>query len=110
MSIRGYLVAVVLLAFLGFTTSVVSDYGYVGFFRELLASSVGIQAFTDLVIALSLVLLWMRTDAKANGLPFGPYLAVTLVIGSVGPLAYLLHRELRLTRGPEGARRANPIR
>lgn len=87
--------AFVLLSFAAFTARVVADYGYLGFFGALLGNSVGIQAFLDLTIALALVLSWMRIDARSRSLPFVPYLLVTLGLGSIGPLAYLLHRAVR---------------
>lgn len=108
MTARGFLVAVVLIAFIGFTSLIIAEHGFVGFFRELLSSSVGVQVFCDLAIALCLVLSWMRTDARTNRLPFVPYLTVTLVAGSIGPLAYLLHRELRRTRSTPNLARDQP--
>jgi hypothetical protein len=60
--------------------------------------------FLDLSLSLGLVLLWMREDASGRGLPFWPYAAVTLAVGVAGPLAYLIHRELR------GARVTDPQR
>ena len=49
----------------------------------------------DLTISLALIVLWMWSDAAERGLPFWPYAVVTLALGSLGPLAYLIHRELR---------------
>ena len=45
-----------------------------------------------MVVALSLALVWMRSDARTSGVSFAPYAIVALAIGSVGPLAYPLHR------------------
>lgn len=107
MNLRSFLLLDVLLLFLGYTIWVIATVGYAGFFREALASPVGIQLVADVVIALSLALVWMRSDAKTSGVPFAPYALVTLAIGSVGPLAYLLHREWK-SRAPRAARRAVP--
>jgi len=46
------------------------------------------------VLSLGLVLTWMALDARETGLPYLPYLAVTLLFGVAGPLAYLVHRGL----------------
>ena len=75
-------------------------HGYLGFFEALVSSTAGVLVFTDLVIALTLAMLWMWSDAQERGLPFWPYTLLTLALGSVGPLAYLIHRELR-ARAPQ---------
>lgn len=45
-----------------------------------------------LVIALVLASIWMHRDAVATGRRFWPFALVTLVLGSAGPLTYLLVR------------------
>jgi len=75
-------------------------HGYLGFFEALASTTAGIVAFTDLVIALTLAMLWMWSDARERALPLWPYLLLTLALGSVGPLSYLIHRELR-SRAPQ---------
>ena len=95
MNFRLFLLLDVLVTFLGYTLYVLATVGYVAFFQQALATPVGIQLVVDVVLALSLALIWMRGDAKTSGVPFAPYVVVTLVLGSVGPLGYLLHRELR---------------
>jgi hypothetical protein len=102
MNFRAFLLFDVLVAFLVFTLWVIASVGYVGFFQQTLSSPVGIQLFVDLVIALTFVLVWMRSDSKATGVPLAPYVVLTLVLGSVGPLSYLLHRELRSRRAEVG--------
>ncbi len=52
----------------------------------------GAQVFADLVIALSLFLVWMWRDARASGRNAWPWLIATLALGSIGPLMYLLTR------------------
>ena len=84
-----------LVLFSGLTLWGVLAHGYVGFFEVLASSVAGIVVFTDLVIALSLVLFWMRDDARERSIPFWPYALLTLALGSVGALSYLIHRELR---------------
>ena len=85
----------VLVCFTALTVWGVHVHGYVGFFEALAASPAGIVAFADLVIALSLVLFWMWDDARERALPFWPYALVTFGFGSLGPLSYLVHREVR---------------
>ncbi len=56
--------------------------------------------FTDLVILGVLACFWMAKDAPAQGLPAWPFILMTLILGSFGPLIYLVARQLRM-----GARR-----
>jgi hypothetical protein len=46
----------------------------------------------DLVIALTLVMVWMGDDAEQRKVSALPYLVITLALGSVGPLLYLIRR------------------
>jgi len=106
-NLRAFLLLDVLVLFLAYTLYVIATVGYVGFFQQALASPVGIQLFVDLVLALSLALVWMRGDAQESGVPFAPWAIVTLVLGSVGLLGYLLHRELRERRATAERRPAH---
>ena len=90
--ITRFLVALVLVDFVGLTIWAVSVHGFVGLFEAILASPAGILAFVDLSIALSLAMIWMWQDARRRGVSPLPYCAVTLATGSVGPLLYLLLR------------------
>jgi hypothetical protein len=67
-------------------------YGYVGFFRMILANFAGVTAFVDLVIALVLIIVWMGDDARGRNVSAIPYLVLTIALGSVGPLLYLILR------------------
>ena len=87
---KQWLVAIVLADFLALNAYVVYQYGYVGFIDQVLSSLAGVAMLVDLTIALSLVAVWMWNDAKARGISPIPYLVVSLFLGSVGPLAYLL--------------------
>lgn len=85
-------IVAVLVAFLAQDAYVIYLYGYLGFFRMLLANAVGVNAAVDLIIALTLIAVWMSEDAKQRGISSLPYLLVTVALGSVGPLLYLARR------------------
>jgi len=89
--------ALVTAAFSGFTLYTVARLGPIGFFEQLLASPAGWQTLADVCIALTLVLVWMSGDARRHGRAFWPWVPVTLLLGSIGPLLYLLsaRREVR---------------
>jgi hypothetical protein len=46
----------------------------------------------DLLISLGLVLTWLWRDAREHGRSPLPYVFVTMLTGSLGPLLYLLRR------------------
>ena len=94
--------ALVLTAFSALTLHAIASHGYLGYFEVLLSSAAGVHITADVVIALTLVFVWMAGDAQERGLPFWRYAVLGLFLGSVGPLAYLIHRELR-ARAPRRA-------
>ena len=77
-------------AFSAFTLWVLARTGLVGFYEQLLGTPAGWQVFADIAIALVLVLTWMWRDAAQTGRRFWPYALITLALGSIGPLLYLL--------------------
>lgn len=81
----------ILLPFAMLSTYALKEVGYIGIFASHLHPA-GLQVLTDLVVALSLVMVWMVGDARARGITVWPYLVATLALGSFGPLAYLLMR------------------
>lgn len=84
------LALVILVPFALLSAYAVAEVGYVGIFTYHLPSPAGWQVFTDLVIALLLVCLWMIQDARRTGRTVWPYLVTTLLLGSFGVLFYLL--------------------
>jgi len=84
--------SVVLADFAALTAYAVYQYGLVGFFEIMSANAATLTALADLTIALSLVLVWMWNDARERNAAFFPYAVLTLVLGSVGPLLYLIVR------------------
>jgi len=84
---------VVLLAdFIALTAYAVYYHGYLAFFNLLGANAIGVQVFTDLIIALALFSTWMIRDARERGISPFPYLLLILTLGSIGALAYLIRR------------------
>jgi hypothetical protein len=97
----------VLIGFLGLNAYVIYQYGYIGFLEQALTNTATVAVFVDLTIALSLVLLWLWQDARERGVSVLPYIVLTFVLGSVGPLLYLIRRfgkEPTLITSPQTAR------
>lgn len=86
------LLIVLTAAFALFTVAIVAHTGPLGFVQQLMASPAGWQTLADVTIALGLVLAWMWQDSQRNGRAFWPWVPVTLLLGSIGPLLYLLRR------------------
>ena len=84
--------AVVLADHAALTVYAVAQYGFVGLFDAAFANAATIQVFADLVIALSLVVAWMWQDAREQNISPIPYALLTLGLGSIGPLLYLIRR------------------
>lgn len=99
MSGRLMLLLVVIVGFGVLSALAVLDVGYFGIIEPHFRSWGGAQVFFDLVILAILACIWMGNDARERGLPAWPFILVTLVLGSFGPLLYLVARELRSTAG-----------
>ena len=93
----------VLLGFSILTAYAVYLYGYAGFFREVTSNAASFTLLVDLVISLTIFLVYMSNDARAHNISMVPYFLLTLGFGSVGPLFYLIRRfgsaTLDLSRG-----------
>lgn len=94
MSNRLIVLIVVIVAFGVLSALALAEVGYLGIIAPHFQSFGGGQVFADLVIALVLVMIWMVQDARARGVNPWPYVLLTLVAGSFGPLAYLVAREV----------------
>jgi hypothetical protein len=55
-------------------------------------SLTNIAGMIDLFIELTLVSIWMYFDARKRGTSAIPFIVVSAVFGSLGPLAYLFFR------------------
>ena len=98
MSIRLVVLVAVILGFGVLTTLALLDVGFWGILAPHFRSWGGAQVFTDLCIVGLLACIWMVRDGKQTGISAWPFVALTLVAGSFGPLFYLVARELRSTR------------
>ena len=84
------LLTITLIAFLILTAIALWHHGYWGIIEPNFKSFGAAQVFADLVIALSLLLIWMWRDARTTGRNPWLWLALTLANGSIGALIYLL--------------------
>jgi hypothetical protein len=87
----------VIAAFGVLTALALTDVGYLGIIEPHFRSWGGAQVFFDLAIVAVLACLWMIGDARERRLSAWPFVLITLVGGSFGPLLYLVVRELRAT-------------
>ncbi|MBS7806086.1 hypothetical protein [Variovorax sp. PCZ-1] len=51
------------------------------------------QIFADLIIAMCLLLVFIKRDAEATGRPFWPWAIFSITCGSFGPLLYFITRK-----------------
>ena len=86
------LLIVTLALFGALTAAALWQHSYWGILAPHFQTWGGAQVLVDLVIALTLVLCWLWQDARACGRNPWPWVAATLVLGSFGPLLYLLMR------------------
>lgn len=93
MNLSKILLAFVLVDFVAFTAWVTATGGPVGEVLALFSVNPWVvQVFVDLVLALSLVCVWIWNDARSRGANPVPWVLATVFIGSIAPLAYLLAR------------------
>jgi len=98
MSIRLVTLLVVIVLFGALTVVALLDVGYLGIVRPHFQAWGPAQVLADLVILAVLSCVWMVGDARARGTNPWPFVLLTLVAGSFGPLFYLVARELRRYR------------
>jgi hypothetical protein len=96
MPIRLLALFVVIALFGALSTVAILEVGYFGLIEPHLKSWGASQILVDLVIMGLLACIWMVADARERGLNPWPYVVLTLVGGSFGPLIYLVVRELNL--------------
>ena len=84
--------AVVLADFAALNAYAVAQYGIVGIFEAAFANAATTLLFVDLTIALTMVMVWMWRDARQHDINPVPYVALTLGLGSIGTLLYMVRR------------------
>ena len=87
------LLILALIALGGITAVALWQDGLAGIFAATAHSYGSTQIFADLVIALTLVMVWMWRDAKRIGRNAWFWIFITLAAGSFGPLLYLITRK-----------------
>jgi hypothetical protein len=93
MQVSKPILAFVLVAFSIQGVYVLNQVGYWNIWIHNLNHIADQQVFADLLISLSLVMMWMWRDARATDRIVWPWIALTLAAGSFGPLIYLLTRK-----------------
>ncbi len=91
----------VLLAFGGWSTGIILEEGYWGFLINARDDPWSRQVLVDLVLTLGVVWTYLRHDASQTGTPWVPYFVISLPLGVIGPLAYLIHRQVVVLRRAE---------
>lgn len=89
---RRVLILIVLALFGALTAAALWQHGYWGIIEPHFRTFGAGQVFADLVIALTLVMMWLWRDARARGRNPWIWLVATVLLGSFGPLVYLLTR------------------
>jgi len=91
-AMKKLLPAIVLVPFTVFSLLVIVQHGYFGFVSLAAQEPWALQMLLDVSIALFLVGGGIRRDARSRGLPSLPYVLALPFVGSIGALAYLVHR------------------
>jgi len=88
------------VVFTAYSLLVAAQHGPLGFLAVPAAGGWSLQVTLDLFFALTAFLTLAAADARKHGIALWPYIPATLILGSVGMLAYFVHRELRASRAP----------
>ena len=88
---RPFLAPLMLIPFVIFSGWVLADVGYMGFWRSVLDDPSGVQITLDLFLANGMLLAMMYGDAQKREVTFWPWIALTLLAGSIGPLFYFTY-------------------
>lgn len=81
--------SIALAVFGAFSAWVVWEVGYFAIWQSLLTGPADWQVLFDICLFGALAMLWMVHDARRTGRTVWPYLPLTVLAGSVGPLLYL---------------------
>jgi hypothetical protein len=96
------LAAALLAVFGAFSGWVVITRGYFGFVALAGRERWALQMLMDLVIALTVAVGWMSADARKRRIAIWPYVVATVVLGSIGVLAYCVRRGFAPITPPPG--------
>ena len=107
MNLKRIVPAVLLVGFSALTAEVVIRDGYTGWLRIAFENPSAGLLLVDLTIACSLVIGWMVRDARVRNATVWPFAVLTVLLGSVGPLAYLTLRSAS-NRSPYDAKKRAP--
>lgn len=89
-----------------FSAWVIWEVGYLAIWQGLMDGPASWQAGLDLSLLAVLAMGWMVHDARRTGRTVWPYLPLTVLAGSVGPLLYLALTPRDAARGAAVARAA----
>lgn len=87
------IIIVVLILFGALTAVALVTDGVFGIFASIFNSFGSAQIYVDLVIAISMICVWMWRDAKSQGRNPWPWIIAALIVGAFSPLVYLLVRD-----------------
>ncbi len=107
MSLKQLFLELVLVGFAALTGYCVYTYGYIGTVRAGIASGPALLFSADVVIALTMIAVWMGEDAERRRISAIPYLLLTIAFGSAGPLLYLIRRSYSRRPQTDSAVRAS---
>ena len=86
------------VVFTAYSSLVAVQHGPLGFLAVPAHGGWSLQVTLDLFFALGAFLTLTAADARKHGITLWPYIPATLILGSVGMLAYFVHRELRASQ------------
>lgn len=86
-------------------------FAFVPLLRDLATSNPwGAQMAIDFMLAIAISGGFVIADARRRGIAAWPFVLLTLTLGSIGPLSYLIHRERRAVYAARGrAARQEPV-
>jgi hypothetical protein len=105
MNLKKVVPAALLVGFSALTAEVVIKDGYTEWLRVAFTNTSAGLLLVDLTIALSLVLAWMIKDARERKATVWPFAILTVALGSVGPLLYLVMRSAPERRANDAEKR-----
>lgn len=106
MNLKRFVTPILLVGFSALTAEVVVRDGYTAWLRIAFENRSAGLLLVDLTIACSLVIGWMIRDARVRKVTVWPFVALTVLLGSVGPLAYLVLRSASDRRAHHADERA----